>query len=62
LDLDFSPCGNRLRIDYLQYVGGFTAQGEIFTERGEKSLAVRELVQDTYRARSEAANPILFKF
>jgi hypothetical protein len=43
-------------------VGGFTAQREIFTVRGEKSLAVRELVQDTYRARSEAANPILFKF
>jgi hypothetical protein len=34
----------------------------IFTVRGEKSLAVRELVQDTYRARSEAANPILFEF
>jgi hypothetical protein len=41
-------------------VGGFTAQREIFTIRGEKSLAVRELVQDTYRARREAANPIHF--
>jgi hypothetical protein len=30
--------------------------------RGEKSLAVRELVQDKYWARSEAANPLLFKF
>jgi hypothetical protein len=38
----------------------FTAWREIFTVRGEKSLAVRELVQDTYRARSEAANTILF--
>jgi hypothetical protein len=34
----------------------FTARREIFTVRGEKSLALRELVQDTYRARSEAAN------
>jgi hypothetical protein len=34
-----------------------------FTIRREKSLAVRELVQDTYQAEwSEAANPILFKF
>jgi hypothetical protein len=40
----------------------FTARGEIFTVRGEKSLAVQELVQDTYRARSEAANPIHIKF
>jgi hypothetical protein len=29
------------------------------TVRGEKSLALRELVQDTYQARSEAANTIL---
>jgi hypothetical protein len=28
----------------------------------EKSLPVRELFQDKYRARSEAVNPILFKF
>jgi hypothetical protein len=29
---------------------------------GERFLPYGELVQDTYRARSEAANPILFKF
>jgi hypothetical protein len=28
----------------------FTARREIFTVRGEKSLAMRELVQDKYRA------------
>jgi hypothetical protein len=39
----------------------FTALREI-TVRGEKSLTVRELVQDTYRARSEVANTILFIF
>jgi hypothetical protein len=39
----------------------FTTQLEIFTVRREKSLAVRELVQqDTYRARNEVANTILF--
>jgi hypothetical protein len=38
----------------------FTTRREISTVRGEKSLAVRELVQDTYRARSEASNTILF--
>jgi hypothetical protein len=35
--------------------------GEIFTVWREKSFVVRELVQDTYWARSEAASPILFK-
>jgi hypothetical protein len=40
----------------------FTVRREIFTVLGEKSLAVRELVQDTYRARSEGANSILFQF
>jgi hypothetical protein len=34
----------------------------IYRLRWEKSLAVREIVQDTYRARNETANPILFKF
>jgi hypothetical protein len=38
----------------------FTAQRELFTVQEEKSLALRELVQDKYRVRSEAANPILF--
>jgi hypothetical protein len=33
-----------------------------FYRTARKIFAVRELVQDTYRARSEAANPILFKF
>jgi hypothetical protein len=33
-----------------------------FTVRGEKYLSVRELVQDTCRARRKAANPILFEF
>jgi hypothetical protein len=47
LDLDFSLCGNLLRIDGLHFVGGFTARGEIFTVQGEKSVPVRELVQDT---------------
>jgi hypothetical protein len=41
-------------------VGGFTAHREIFTIREEKSLSERELVQDKYWARSEAANPMLF--
>jgi hypothetical protein len=40
----------------------FTSRREIFTVRREKSLAVRELVQNTYLAKSEAANPILYKF
>jgi hypothetical protein len=40
----------------------FTARREIFTVRGEKSLCLRELVQDTYRARSEAANPYFLNF
>jgi hypothetical protein len=33
-----------------------------FTVQGEKSLAMQEIVQDTYRARSEVANPVHFKF
>jgi hypothetical protein len=61
-NLRFSSCGNQVRIDCLHCVGGFTPRGKIFTIRGEKSFAVRELVQDTYRERSEAANPILFNF
>jgi hypothetical protein len=60
-NLRFSPCRNWQRIDCLYSGWRFTARGEIFTVWGEKSLAVRELVQDTYLARSEAANPIHFK-
>jgi hypothetical protein len=40
----------------------FTARREIFTVWGEISLAVREMVQDTYRDRSKAANPYFLNF
>jgi hypothetical protein len=58
-NLWFSPRGNWLMINCLYSVGGFTAHREIFTVWWDKSLAVQELV-DTYRARNEAANTIIF--
>jgi hypothetical protein len=59
----FPHCENRrFLFMFCIYFIKFTTRREIFTVRREKYLAVRELIQDTYRARSEAANPVLFKF
>jgi hypothetical protein len=53
------PAKDKLFILYLEDL----LHSERFLPYGEKNrCAVRELVQDTYRGRSEAANPILFKF
>jgi hypothetical protein len=61
--LDFSSCGNWLRINCLHILfWKMYRTVRDFYRTGKKPLAVRELVQDTYQARSETANPILFKF
>jgi uncharacterized protein YjbK len=60
--MDKFPHGEISRVLFMFGIDAikFIALREIFTVRREKSLAVGELVQDKYRARSEAANPILF--
>jgi hypothetical protein len=52
---NLSPCGKFNDID-----AKHQQKSASLPVRKEKSLAVRELVQDTYQARSEAANTILF--
>jgi hypothetical protein len=61
-NLCFSPCRNWLKINCLYSGWRIYSTARDFYLTGKKSLAMRELVQDTYRARSEAANPILFRF